>query len=75
MKKKIKYTEEPIELERIEDFLPPPEALVQKEEMVKITISIRKPTVDFFRMKARRQRTQYQRMIRRVLDKYAEYYE
>jgi hypothetical protein len=41
MKKKIKYTNEPMgKLKVIKDFLPPPEKLVLKEENVKITISL-----------------------------------
>lgn len=38
MKKKIIYTDEPLgELQVVEDFLPPPEQLVFKEEKAKIT--------------------------------------
>jgi len=75
MKKKITYTDEPMELKVIENFLPPPEQLVKKQEMVKVTISLGKPTVDFFKRRARRQATPYQKMIRRVLDMYAAHYE
>lgn len=32
MKKKINYTDEPIEFEVIEDFLPPPDQLILKDE-------------------------------------------
>jgi predicted DNA binding CopG/RHH family protein len=72
MRKKIHYTDEPIEFEDIEDFLPPPEKLIRKEETVKVTISLSKSSVDFFKKHARRQRTHYQKMIRRVIDLYAE---
>ena len=72
MKTKIKYTEEPIgELRIIKDFLPKPEDLALKEENVKITISLNKSSIDFFKKKAKEQRTSYQKMIRRLIDWYA----
>ncbi len=72
MKKKIKYTEGPMgELRVIEDFLPPPEQLALKEDNVKITISLNKGSVDFFKQEAQKHRTSYQKMIRRLLDWYA----
>lgn len=49
MKKKIKYTDEPIgKVKVISDFLPSPEELALKEESVKVTISLSKTSVDFF---------------------------
>ena len=74
MKKKIKYTSEPLEMEIVEDFLPPPEDIVLKEDTVKVTIGLSKPTVEFFKTRAKRNRTQYQKMIRRLLDLYASRY-
>lgn len=71
MKKRIAYTDEPIEARVIEDFLPPPEQLVPKEETVKVTLHLSKQSVDFFKRHARRTRTPHQRMIRRALDLYA----
>jgi len=35
MKRKIKYTNEPIQLELIEDFLPHPDQLAMKNENIK----------------------------------------
>lgn len=71
MQKRIKYTDEPMdEIEVIADFLPPPEELAFREETVKIAISLSKSSVDFFRTKAESHRTQYQKMIRRLLDEY-----
>ena len=73
MSKRIKYTSEPLgRLKVIPDFLPLPEELAFREEAVKITIALSKRSVDFFKREARRHRTQYQRMIRRLLDSYAE---
>jgi len=71
MKKKIKYTDEPMgKVKMIADFLPPPEELVFKEETVKVTISLSKKSVEFFKQEASKHRTQYQKMIRRLLDEY-----
>ncbi len=72
MKKKMAYTDEPMgEIRLIKDFLPSPEELALKDETVKITISLSKTSVDFFKQEAKKHRTQYQRMIRRLLDEYA----
>jgi predicted DNA binding CopG/RHH family protein len=72
MKSKIKYTEEPMgKLMVVKDFLPPPDQLVLKEENVKVTISLNKSSVEFFKKEAQKHRTSYQRMIRRVIDWYA----
>ena len=55
----------------MQDFLPPPEALVQKEPATeKITIALSKDTLTFFREKARELDAPYQRMIRNLLDAY-----
>jgi len=54
----------------VRDFLPPPEELAFKEEQVKVTISLSKWSVDFFKEEAKKHRTQYQKMIRRLLDVY-----
>jgi predicted DNA binding CopG/RHH family protein len=71
MKKKIKYTDEPLgDLRVVDDFLPPPEELAFKEETVKITIALSKSSVDFFKREAERHNTQYQKMIRRLIDYY-----
>ncbi|MDD2469077.1 MAG: BrnA antitoxin family protein [Desulfobulbus sp.] len=71
MKKKITYTDEPIgKVKRVADFLPSPEELALKEETVKITISLSKASVEFFKTEAKKHNTQYQKMIRRLLDEY-----
>jgi predicted DNA binding CopG/RHH family protein len=71
MKKKINYTDEPLEMERIKDFLPRPEQLALKEPTVKVTLSLSRGTVDFFKSSARKHGSRYQKMIRRLLDVYA----
>ena len=75
MKSKIKYTEEPMgELRVIEDFLPPPDQLVLKEDNVKVTIALKKSSIEFFKDEAKKQHTSYQKMIRQVIDWYASHY-
>jgi len=71
MKKKIKYTNEPLgDVKVIDDFLPSPGELVFNEEQVKVTIGLSKNAVDFFKKEAKKHHTQYQKMIRRLLDLY-----
>ena len=73
MSGKIRYTNEPIgDPKVIRDFLPSPEELAFRDEDVKITISLSKKSVDFFKSEATKSDTQYQRMIRRLLDAYVE---
>ena len=72
MKIKTTYSEEPLgELKIVDDFLPPPEDLLFKKEKVKITLTLNKESVDFFKNEAKKHNTQYQKMIRRLLDIYA----
>ena len=71
MKRKIKYTDEPMEnIETISDFLPSPEQLAFKEKTVKITISLSKNSIDYFKQQAYNYKTPYQKLIRRLLDEY-----
>ena len=75
MNERIKYTDEPLgNLRVVPDFLPSPEDLVFRDEGVKVTISLSKRSVEFFKNEARKHNTQYQRMIRRLLDDYAEHH-
>jgi predicted DNA binding CopG/RHH family protein len=76
MKSKIKYTEEPMgKLKIIKDFLPPPDQLILKEESVKITISLEKSSVNFFKEEAKKHHTSYQKMIREIINRYASHYQ
>ena len=75
MSAKIRYTNEPLgNLKVVPDFLPRPEDLVFREEGVKVTIALSRRSVEFFKDEARKHKTQYQRMIRRLLDAYAEHH-
>jgi predicted DNA binding CopG/RHH family protein len=69
---KIKYSNEIINAKVIKDFLPRPEDLVLKEDNVKVTLTLSKKSVDFFKHEAKKLDTPYQLMIRSLLDKYAE---
>ena len=73
MNAKIRYTDEPLgEVKIIPDFLPSPAELAFREESVKVTISLSKKSVEFFKSEATKHHTQYQRMIRQLLDAYVE---
>ena len=71
MKKKVKYTDEPIgKTRRVKDFLPSPEELVTKENNTKVTIALSSRSIEFFKREAKKHHTQYQKMIRNLLDEY-----
>lgn len=74
MSARIKYTNEPIEAKVIRDFLPPPEELAFREEGVKVTIALSRKSVEFFKSEAAKHHTQYQRMIRKLIDSYVDTY-
>jgi predicted DNA binding CopG/RHH family protein len=72
MKSKTKYSNEPIgKIKIIKDFLPSPDELVFKDKNVRITINLRKSSVDYFKEIADKNRTPYQKVIRSLLDYYA----
>ena len=73
MSKKIKYTDEPLgKLRVVSDFLPSPDELAFRDDTVKVTIALSKSSVAFFKREAKKHNTQYQKMIRRLLDVYTE---
>ena len=75
MSVKIRYADQPLgKLKIVRDFLPAPEDLVFRDEGIKVTIALSKRSVEFFKGEARKHNTQYQRMIRRLLDAYAEHH-
>jgi predicted DNA binding CopG/RHH family protein len=72
MKKKIKYTDEQMgDLEIVKDFLPSPSQLVLIEKNVKVTINLKESSIDYFKKVATKNHTQYQKIIRNLLDYYA----
>ncbi len=75
MNTKIKYSDKKLgNIEIVEDFLPSPDQLAFRDESVKVTISLSKSSVDFFKEKAEEHNTPYQKMIRRLLDSYVKKY-
>lgn len=76
MKKKIEYSDEPPggepvgELKIIDDTFPKPEELVFKEDNTKVTIALSRRSIEFFKREAKKHNTQYQKMIRNLLDEY-----
>jgi predicted DNA binding CopG/RHH family protein len=76
MKRKAKYRSEPLgTFEVVSDFLPSPDKLVLRDDGVKITISLSKRSVDFFKRHAAASKVPYQKMIRSLLDGYAKHHE
>lgn len=73
MSTKLKYTDEPLgEIRVVQDFLHSPSELAFREEGVRVTLALSKKSIDFFKAEASRHHTQYQRMIRRLLDAYVD---
>ncbi len=71
----VSYTDDGGEMDvlglRVRDFLPPPEQLVLREDTVKVTLTLSRRSVEFFKREAARRRVPYQRMIRALVDEYA----
>jgi hypothetical protein len=68
----VKYTEGEIgRLRVVDDFLPSPETLVLREDNVKVTLSLSRRSVDFFKREGKKRRVPYQRMIRALVDQYS----
>ena len=71
--RKVEYSKGDIGRMRVvDDFLPGPDALVAREDNVKVTLSLSRRSVDYFKRAAKTQRVPYQRMIRALVDAYAE---
>ena len=69
----VKYTAGEIGRARvIADFLPSPADLVLREENVKVTLSLSRRSLDFFKREAKKRRVPYQRMIRALVDTYVQ---
>ena len=76
MKRKIKLDpDRPYgKLTFIKDDLPSPEELAESFRTKKITIDVEEVTLDFFRKRAERSKSKYQRLMREVLKEYAKKY-
>lgn len=75
MKKKIKYSNEEIgKVDVIKDFLPKPEDLIFKEDTIKVTLNLSKSSIEFFKEIAQKHGSQYQKVIRNLLDRYTSHF-
>ena len=81
MKRNKGYVDAPAEIgeaivqaEIVEDFLPPPDQLVLKEETVKVTLDLSKDSVAFLKKEAKVQGVPYQNMIRKIVALYTRHY-
>ena len=73
MTAKTRYRNEPLgDVRVVSDFLPTPAELAFREDGVKVTLSLSRKSIDFFKSEAEKHHTQYQRMIRRLLDAYVD---
>ncbi|ABY72678.1 hypothetical protein [Rickettsia rickettsii] len=65
----IKYTDGEIgEVKIVKDFLPHPRELLLKGDSVKVTMSLSKESVEFFKSEAATAHVPYQKMIRILLE-------
>jgi len=75
MKNRTRYSDVKLgKVEVVKDFLPKPHELVFKEDTQKVTINLSKSSIRFFKEVAQKHGSQYQRVIRTLLDKYASHY-
>ena len=75
MKKKIKYTDEQVRLgRRVEDFLPAPAEMALKGKSRRVTINLNEASLQIFKKEATRLKVPYQRLLRTVVDLYAQHY-
>jgi hypothetical protein len=71
-RKKNRYSGEPMgSLRRTDDFLPSGADLVLKDEFVEVKISVTLRTIEFLKREAETLGTDYQTMIRNLLEEYA----
>jgi predicted DNA binding CopG/RHH family protein len=72
-KKTVEYSKGELGAVKIvKDFLPAPSELVLNDDNVKVTLSLSRRSIEFFKREAKRQHVPYQRMIRALVDGYAE---
>jgi hypothetical protein len=57
---------------QVTDTLPPPDRLVIPDDGVKVTLTLSRDSVEFFKQAAKKNRVSYQRMIRSLVDEYAQ---
>jgi hypothetical protein len=71
MSERIRYSDEPIgEIKLLPGFIPSPEELALRNEPTKATISLSSERVAICKEAANKHHTQYQKVIRQLLDEY-----
>jgi predicted DNA binding CopG/RHH family protein len=82
MKKRTKYKSAPKRVGDaiksavvLDDILPPPSELAQKEKTQKVTINLSEKSLSFFKHEAKKNHVPYQQMIKELLDKYTDHFE
>ncbi len=70
MKRRTKYTNEPIRARLITDFLPPPHELRLRMKRVKVTVEVNQPTLEIFQSAAKAP-DDYRKLMGELLDLYA----
>ncbi|HCY77285.1 MAG TPA: CopG family transcriptional regulator [Ignavibacteriales bacterium] len=69
------YTDGEIgKIEIVKDFLPSPDELILKDTTIKVTLNLSKSSVKFFKELADKHGSQYQKIIRIILDSYSSNY-
>ncbi|MDO8535822.1 MAG: BrnA antitoxin family protein [Candidatus Omnitrophota bacterium] len=59
-------------LTRVDDIFPTPEELMASEHTVKVTLRLSESSIQFFKQYAEKYHTKYQKVIRRLVDMYAQ---
>jgi len=59
-------------LTRVKDVLPSPEELMVSEKTIKVTLRLSENSLRFFKQYAQKYHTKYQKVIRKLIDVYAE---
>ena len=71
MKKKITYRDELIDFKVVEDFLPGPSELIVNRPEVSVTLELGKSSLAYYKIVAKKNKTTYKRIIKKLLDTYA----
>ena len=75
MKKKVIDPNMPAgKLTRVKDFLPPTSELMIPQRTVKVTLRLSEDSIRFFKHYAQKYHTKYQKVIRKLIDTYADHY-
>jgi len=62
------------EVSRFKSSMPSLDQLAQKEDAVKVTLSLTKSSVDYFKSEAAKREVCYQVMIRNLIDEYVKHF-